>query len=676
MATGVVFLQSNVDESAGKNVGNYKPGNTDVIRTMLREQQKECTQLHANALFREFRGEGQKQKKFGKGYVVQAEGNQPMFDDFQAEGQSRMFELIKQIAVKEEKPLKGVWASFGKPYVCLGDPEELVQSAFLPKLNRDEIANQEGKGMGRGGRKGRVPQGPTAPEPQRQVATASSIIKRKTTANSQGSPSDSSMKPGELEEMQLTRNKSVMRFAGNDLVEVKFPEGPLKTATHRLLKSMAKPGAFVNQFDAEDEISDPALAYGQPVVPARRLDPIKAQRGDDGDDGKSAVFITQGAEDAQSGVEHSRQSYAGISEAGSRFTRDHSLPGRAKSQQDAGGVLGTPETTTQEVVGSLVPEFKPVVEKAVPARGEEDNPVYNWHNKFVEVRHRGRNNLQQALYERAEGRYKARTTPAMTANLSSILMADLDLVQGKKVPYASVGVKPTSPYLKMEATWAAQEENRKVRTQRAQTLDPEELRVLQRFYDQLCALVEAQRMSDPLSLMVIHKVKSLLESGTFLQKSMLQQVMDHISRFCKSCGLVRYNKFMLSVLTFISKCVGVGEPEFEEMVGSNDLAVVVFGTVQLPSKAAAEASPGGQDGSKTARSAKAGRMRSLSRNMSFAAANKAQQQATAAAAIAAAPAGAAGDGMDGEVGGEDAAVGEADPSGSHGGAPPEQESSG
>ena len=47
---------------------------------------------------------------------------------------------------------------------------------------------------------------------------------------------------------------------------------------------------------------------------------------------------------------------------------------------------------------------------------------------------------------------------------------------------------------------------RQARTAKAQTLDPEELRVLQRFYDQVCALVEAQRMSDPLSLMIIHKV--------------------------------------------------------------------------------------------------------------------------------------------------------------------------
>lgn len=72
--------------------------------------------------------------------------------------------------------------------------------------------------------------------------------------------------------------------------------------------------------------------------------------------------------------------------------------------------------------------------------------------------------------------------------------------------WCCTGVKPESPYLKMEQQWAMMQETAKVRARQAQQLDPEELRVLQRFYDQLCALVEAQRMSDPLSLMVIHKV--------------------------------------------------------------------------------------------------------------------------------------------------------------------------
>lgn len=30
--------------------------------------------------------------------------------------------------------------------------------------------------------------------------------------------------------------------------------------------------------------------------------------------------------------------------------------------------------------------FQRLVEPAVPERGKEDNPVYGWHNKFVDVR--------------------------------------------------------------------------------------------------------------------------------------------------------------------------------------------------------------------------------------------------------------------------------------------------
>ena len=64
-----------------------------------------------------------------------------------------------------------------------------------------------------------------------------------------------------------------------------------------------------------------------------------------------------------------------------------------------------------------------------------------------------------------------------------------------------------SPYSRLEAYQAAQEAARRNTKQKAvAALDPAEIRILQRFYDQLCALVEAQRMSDPLCLMVVAKV--------------------------------------------------------------------------------------------------------------------------------------------------------------------------
>jgi hypothetical protein len=39
-----------------------------------------------------------------------------------------MFDLIKNTASQEEKPRKGVWASFGQPYVSLGEMAEVGSS--------------------------------------------------------------------------------------------------------------------------------------------------------------------------------------------------------------------------------------------------------------------------------------------------------------------------------------------------------------------------------------------------------------------------------------------------------------------------------------------------------------------------------------------------------------------
>lgn len=92
--------------------------------------------------------------------------------------------------------------------------------------------------------------------------------------------------------------------------------------------------------------------------------------------------------------------------------------------------------------------------------------------------------------------------------------------------------------------------------------------------------------------MVSVQVKSLLEAGTFLQKSMLATVMDHLGKFIRGCGLSnKYNKYILSVLTFISKCVGVNEHEFESMVLDQGLSLVVYNLPYPPSKMPQDQAP-------------------------------------------------------------------------------------
>jgi hypothetical protein len=399
-----------------------------------------------------------------------------------------------------------------------------------------------------------------------------------------------------------------MRFGMNDLLEVKFPEGPLRNAAARLIKSKARVGSYADPNSAAVEAGDPEAAYGQPLVFVRELSPI-AEPGNAGiggnEDGASTVFMTQGG---GAGQQFDDLGMHFVDRPPGRMSMGGTSAGQ-QQQDDEGGDGGGGEGSSDAAARSG-PRFQPLVQPAIPERGKGDNPVYGWHNKFVEARQAGRDALQQALYERSAGRFKARSFSKMGTNLAGLLMADLDATKGRKTLVLRTGVVPENPYAKMEDAWEAQETARRVRTQRAHALDPDELRVMQRFYDQLCALVEAQRMSDPLCLMVVHRVRAALEGGASLNKSLLQAVIDHIAGFTKGCGLVRHNKYVLSVLTFVAKCAGVnGTIEFEEIVTAAGIAVVVYGQDETPALMAAAAA----ESAARAQASNATRQRSMRR---------------------------------------------------------------
>lgn len=47
---------------------------------------------------------------------------------------------------------------------------------------------------------------------------------------------------------------------------------------------------------------------------------------------------------------------------------------------------------------------------------------------------------------------------------------------------------------------------------------------------------------------------------------------------------IRYNKYLLAVLTFITKCVGLDVVDLEEVVEQHGVSIVVYGTPVVPSK--------------------------------------------------------------------------------------------
>jgi hypothetical protein len=120
------------EQAALKNTtGHRSAGSTDVIRQMLKEQKEGCKALHQNPLFKEFRNQRGK-RRFRKGYEVEA--TSPIIDDLEAEGQQRLLLVIEKASTDYEKNPRGVWASFGKPYRCLGNPEQVGRCTHVAPL--------------------------------------------------------------------------------------------------------------------------------------------------------------------------------------------------------------------------------------------------------------------------------------------------------------------------------------------------------------------------------------------------------------------------------------------------------------------------------------------------------------------------------------------------------------
>ena len=71
-------------------------------------------------------------------------------------------------------------------------------------------------------------------------------------------------------------------------------------------------------------------------------------------------------------------------------------------------------------------------------------------------------------------------------------------------------------------------------------------------------------------------MKRLLESGHTLHRPLLRKVVGFLADFVKGAGLVRFNKYVKPILTFIRKCVGVGETELDRMVYSFGIENVVY----------------------------------------------------------------------------------------------------
>lgn len=101
----------------------------EAIRQLLKEQKEIGEKINKDPIFRDYRLEirSNKMKLRSKGWK---EPPRPQMDkDLDAEGHSRVMQLIANAAMEAKKECAGVWAKFGKPYQPLGN-FELVRNHY------------------------------------------------------------------------------------------------------------------------------------------------------------------------------------------------------------------------------------------------------------------------------------------------------------------------------------------------------------------------------------------------------------------------------------------------------------------------------------------------------------------------------------------------------------------
>lgn len=114
-------------------------------------------------------------------------------------------------------------------------------------------------------------------------------------------------------------------------------------------------------------------------------------------------------------------------------------------------------------------------------------------------------------------------------------------------------------------------------------VDQAELDGIEEFYERLCHLVELQRVSDPLSVSIVHKVKSLLEMGVGLNdkgQTLLTKVVDHVRELAEIGGVSDNNKYALPILNLIRRGCDIPAADLERMLKAAKLDFLIASAME------------------------------------------------------------------------------------------------
>jgi hypothetical protein len=120
------------------------------------------------------------------------------------------------------------------------------------------------------------------------------------------------------------------------------------------------------------------------------------------------------------------------------------------------------------------------------------------------------------LWHRLQGRVRARTDASLAMGFYNAVMSELDYHLGKRPANAHTSCPPRDPYNQAQLFVDSMQVEDGHSKQQVVGLQMEDVHLLERFYQQLCLLVEAQKASDPMSLIIVQLVRSVNRLCSFV----------------------------------------------------------------------------------------------------------------------------------------------------------------
>jgi len=384
--------------------------------------------------------------------------------------------------------------------------------------------------------------------------------------------------------------EAILCWAVSDEEEVRFPRDMLHLAAFR--KRKAQSGrSFVNPTQAtrelayfeeeEEEMSEGVGGGGVgPIAEEPELEQEEEEFGEEASLSRSR---------ASSRTDALSEDMAILDNIQAEVRSHHSSSGASQRESPAGAAAGKKErpyssrsamiARTREAAKNPPAVKPPNVPKPRAFKGSglagntfgstsdadyfASSPVVRWRKEFLDVRHHMNQQLFDQLQDRAERRAVAMKSTLYTTAVANQLMEDMRLRGGKLSSLP--GDLCRDSWYRAQVAMHAQDQPKKV--------DVAEIQAIERFYEKLCHLVERQRVSDPLSLSIVHKTKALLETGHNMHKPLLLRVLEHVKSIHDLGGAD--NPYIMPILNFIRQSVRVTSDDFDGILTQMHLTGLV-----------------------------------------------------------------------------------------------------